>query len=253
MLADVTLLYTNSVQYNGESHSITATAAKIVQICKEQFDEHTEQFDALEKNLERQAQPSATTMRTTESISDDIDWQQTMMTDPNSYFAFNPPGEGRRKMIGEMKDFLIDILENEENTDVKSPNTFGMSLETFIAEDFSVPEHHLQAMETEQNEDNDDEQLDATGKITTEDILGMTDEFSKNKKGYIPLSLYSIGNISESDMSDDDDDESSARSPSHSQMDASKEPHKHQKKRLKTSHPTSTDPAALQLSEDELE
>lgn len=99
MLADVNLLYTNSVQYNGESHSITATAAKIVQTCKEQFDEHAEQFDALEKNLERQAQVIATTTRTTE----DTDWQDTMMTDPNNYFVFHPVVEGRRKIALEMK------------------------------------------------------------------------------------------------------------------------------------------------------
>ena len=62
---------------------------------------------------------------------------------------------------------------------MKSPTTFGMSLETFIARDFSVAEHQLQAMETEQSEANVDEPLDATEKITTEDILGMTSEFSK--------------------------------------------------------------------------
>ena len=55
MLADVNLLYTNSVQYNGEANPITATALKIVKTCEEQFEEHAEQFDALEKNLEQQA------------------------------------------------------------------------------------------------------------------------------------------------------------------------------------------------------
>jgi len=47
-----------------------------------------------------------------------------------------------------------------------------MSLETFIARDFSVMEHQIQPVITEQNEDNDDEQLQTTEKITTEDILG---------------------------------------------------------------------------------
>lgn len=94
MLADVNLLYTNSVQYNGESHSITAIAGKIVQTCKEQFDEHAEQFDALEKNLERQA---LATTKTTEQLTNDEDWQQMMTTDPNSYFAFNPVVEGTRR------------------------------------------------------------------------------------------------------------------------------------------------------------
>ena len=92
MLADVNLLYTNSVQYNGESHSITAIAAKIVQTCKEQFDEHAEQFDALERNLERQALAAAT--KATEQSTNDEDWQQTMTTDPNSYFSFAPAVEG---------------------------------------------------------------------------------------------------------------------------------------------------------------
>jgi hypothetical protein len=49
-----------------------------------------------------------------------------------------------------------------------------MSLETFIARDLSVMEQHLQAMENEQlNQDNEDEQLQSTGRITTEDILGI--------------------------------------------------------------------------------
>jgi hypothetical protein len=76
--------------------------------------------------------------------------------------------------------------------------------------------------------------------------------------------LYIIGNISESDTSDDENDvkQSSSLPTSETQQDvsnftmneASSKPrdHKHSKKRLKTSHTTSTDAAALQLSEDEL-
>jgi hypothetical protein len=79
--------------------------------------------------------------------------------------------------------------------------------------------------------------------------------------------LYTIGNISESDSSDDDNDmkQSPSLPTSETQQDASTYPnltmneasskprdHKHSKKRLKTSHTTSTDAAALQLSEDEL-
>jgi hypothetical protein len=78
--------------------------------------------------------------------------------------------------------------------------------------------------------------------------------------------LYIIGNISESDTSDDENDvkQSSSLPTSETQQDvsnftmneASSKPrdHKHSKKRLKTSHShtTSTDAAALQLSEDEL-
>jgi len=81
--------------------------------------------------------------------------------------------------------------------------------------------------------------------------------------------LYTIGNISESDSSDDDNDmkQSSSLPTSETQQDVSTYPnftmneasskprdHKHSKKRLKTSHSptTSTDAAALQLSEDEL-
>ena len=52
---------------------------------------------------------------------------------------------------------------------MKSPTTPGMSLETFIAGDFSAMEHNFQVMDTDQNED---EQIDGTEKITTEDILG---------------------------------------------------------------------------------
>jgi hypothetical protein len=48
-----------------------------------------------------------------------------------------------------------------------------MSLETFIARDLLVLEHNIQPMETEQNEDNENEQLPTTERITTEDILGI--------------------------------------------------------------------------------
>lgn len=74
--------------------------------------------------------------------------------------------------------------------------------------------------------------------------------------------LNFIGDISESDSSDDDNDD---KPPTHSSsldmhqmnpFDDNPMAHHqgHSKKRLKTSHPqtTSTDAAALQLSEDEL-
>jgi hypothetical protein len=102
MLADVNLLHTNSVQYNGELHSITAIASKIVQTCKEQFDEHTEQFDALERNLQQQALAIA---KTTEQQlnEDDDDWQQMMTIESTTNFSFQPLVEGM-KLI-----FLIDF------------------------------------------------------------------------------------------------------------------------------------------------
>ncbi|CAF2594693.1 unnamed protein product [Rotaria sp. Silwood2] len=235
MLADVNLLYTNSVQYNGESHSITAIASKIVQTCKEQFEEHAEQFDALERNLQQQALGF---IKPTEQISNDDDWQQMITTSTTNNFPFNQ---------------LVE--EPDDNNDLKSPTTLGMSLETFIARDFSAMEHNVQTMKTEQKEDDDDDdQYQTIERITTEDILG---------------------NISESDTSDDDDDDddtkkSSSMFTSKTQQDISNDPnlmanesltssskhrhHKHSKKRLKTfhSHTTSTDAAALQLSEDEL-
>ncbi|CAF4212142.1 unnamed protein product [Rotaria sp. Silwood2] len=237
MLADVNLLYTNSVQYNGESHSITAIASKIVQTCKEQFEEHAEQFDALERNLQQQALGF---IKPTEQISNDDDWQQMITTSTTNNFPFNQ---------------LVEVLEPDDNNDLKSPTTLGMSLETFIARDFSAMEHNVQTMKTEQKEDDDDDdQYQTIERITTEDILG---------------------NISESDTSDDDDDDddtkkSSSMFTSKTQQDISNDPnlmanesltssskhrhHKHSKKRLKTfhSHTTSTDAAALQLSEDEL-
>jgi hypothetical protein len=78
---------------------------------------------------------------------------------------------------------MYKFLEMDDNADLKSPTTPGMSLETFIARDFSVMEHNLQAMETEEKEENNDQPLDTTEMITTEDILG---------------------NISESDSDDDE-------------------------------------------------
>lgn len=95
MLADVNLLHTNSVQYNGELHSITAIAAKIVQTCKEQFDEHAEQFDALERNIEQQA--LVITRNAEQVLNDDDDWQQMITTEPTATtnFSFHPVVEGR--------------------------------------------------------------------------------------------------------------------------------------------------------------
>ncbi len=93
MLADVNLLYTNSVQYNGELHSITAIGSKIVQTCKEQFDEHTEQFDALERNLEQQALAIA---KISEQQAPDDDWQEMMTTEPSNNFSFNALIEGMK-------------------------------------------------------------------------------------------------------------------------------------------------------------
>lgn len=109
-----------------------------------------------------------------------------------------------------------------------------MSLETFIARDLSVMEHNIQPIETEQNQDNDDnEQFQITERITTEDILG---------------------NISESDSSDDEDNKKQITSQIHQDISTNNEHHKHSKKRIKITHSqlTSTDAAALQLSEDEL-
>ncbi|CAF3688741.1 unnamed protein product [Rotaria socialis] len=229
MLADVNLLYTNSVQYNGESHSITATGSKIVQTCKEQFDEHTEQFTALEHNLERQA--LGLMQNIDQQMNDDDEWQQIITTESTNPFSFNP---------------LVE--EQDDNNELKSPTSPGMSLETFISRDLAAIEQQMQAMAAAgQNEDDNDEQYE---KITTEDILG---------------------NISESDSSDDDNDTrqsssmfstaihqdiSNEASSATNELSSSKNRHhKHSKKRLKTSHTSTTstaDAAALQLSEDEL-
>lgn len=95
MLADVNLLYTNSVQYNGELHSITAIAAKIVQTCKEQFEEHAEQFAVLEQNLERQVLSQTTDQP---SMNDD-DWQQMMTTESVNPFTFPEVVEGNSRKI----------------------------------------------------------------------------------------------------------------------------------------------------------
>ena len=96
MLADVDLLYTNSVQYNGVGHAITATAAKIVQTCKEQFAEHADQFDALERNLEQQA---LTIDRTVDQQSNDEGWQQMMTTETAPGFTFTALDPGQSSII----------------------------------------------------------------------------------------------------------------------------------------------------------
>ena len=147
-----------------------------------------------------------------------------------------------------------------------------MSLETFISRDLEVLQHQLQAMESEQNQDNADELSQTNEKITTEDILGRTDGSSQKR---LDPFVSSPGNISESDSSDDDDTDRRPTSSLTSQHDAGDEfdadptgsehasrhrQHKHAKKRLKTTHAQSDTAtatsaaasAALQLSEDEL-
>ncbi|CAF0887548.1 unnamed protein product [Adineta steineri] len=228
MLADVNLLHTNSVQYNGESHSITAIASKIVQTCKEQFDEHTDQFDALERNL---VQQNLAITRTTEQTSNEDDWQQMIGTEPINTFSFRPLDE-----------------EADDNTDLKSPTALGMSLETFLACGLPNTEHNIAPSESEQNENNDDEPFQSTEGITTEDILGnisesdTSDDDNDNKKSSSLLSSQTHQNISDDPNLPADEASSKHRH------------HKHSKKRLKTSHShtTTTDAAALQLSEDEL-
>lgn len=86
MLADVNLLHMNSVQYNGESHPFSATALRIAKACEEQFEEHADQFDALERNLDQQgfARPMLT-----ESQSTEDNWQQMLTTDLITGFQFN--------------------------------------------------------------------------------------------------------------------------------------------------------------------
>ena len=66
---------------------------------------------------------------------------------------------------------------------MQSPTTLGMSLETFISRDLEVLQHQLQAMESEQNQDNADELSQTNEKITTEDILGRTDGSSRTARG----------------------------------------------------------------------
>ena len=115
--------------------------------------------------------------------------------------------------------FVFD-LEAEENMDVAGPPTPKISLETFIAGNFDSLEPNMSSINEGDNPvgtGDDEQQYD-----TAEDILG---------------------DISESDSSDDEDTSNAV------EHDPSK--HKHAKKRLKTSNPTSSDAAALQLSEDE--
>lgn len=204
MLADVNLLYANSVQYNGESHSITSIAAKIVQTCKEQFEEHAEQFDILEKNLELQAMGLG---KVAEQQLMDDDWQQMVTTESTSNFAFTGLMEGNfliryylqknfldRKHrftfimnVSYYKQFIFSfqILEPDDNNDLKSPTALGMSLETFISRDLLVME---QAMVEDQKEDDDYDEAQGAEGVTTEDILGMKTVFlfeKKNFNGYI--------------------------------------------------------------------
>lgn len=56
---------------------------------------------------------------------------------------------------------------------MNSPTTPGMSLETFIAGDFSSIEQNIEAMNAEVvNEPNDDVERETVERTTTEDILG---------------------------------------------------------------------------------
>ena len=56
---------------------------------------------------------------------------------------------------------------------MNSPTLPGMSLETFIAGDFSAMEHNIQAMDAEvANEQNDEVEHETAERTTTEDILG---------------------------------------------------------------------------------
>jgi hypothetical protein len=141
MLTDVNLLFTNSVRYNGESHPITATAMKIVKACEEQFDEHAEQFDVLERNLA----------------------QQSLLT---SY----PIDDADLFAASALPFSAMPMVDNEDQIDATSPAVPSMSLETFISGDFQVMEHEMQEIDLPDTCN----ELNAPGNepMTTEDILG---------------------------------------------------------------------------------
>lgn len=92
MLADVRLLHTNSVQYNGEANPITAIALKIVKTCEEQFEEHADQFDLLERNIEQQALGHA---NPTNAYSHADHWFSDNQTaEEMGDYSYNPALEG---------------------------------------------------------------------------------------------------------------------------------------------------------------
>ena len=192
MLADVNLLYTNSVQYNGESHAITATAFKIVKTCQEQFEEHAEQFDALEKNLERQTLATVVTM---ENATNDEIYEDIVSTEFTTSFSFIDTVQGWFSLRinvshARISLFILNLLEIEEIPDLGSPNTQGMSLETFIARDLQVMAQDLPSMDTEQIVEHQDDSQTMTEKVTTEDILGNEFHSTSFILAYIYIYIY---------------------------------------------------------------
>ena len=176
MLVDVNLLYTNSVQYNGEMNPITATALKIVKTCEEQFEEHAEQFDALEKNLEQQ---SLSHRNYADTVDPTDSWfTMTTTTENRAEYSFSATLQGKfnlkkkKQQRNENFQIFIELLDQDENIEGDSPGTAGMSLETFIGRNVVEMGQVIQAMETDVNpQDQEDSQMNNEA-ITTEDILG---------------------------------------------------------------------------------
>ncbi|XP_066926449.1 transcription initiation factor TFIID subunit 1-like isoform X2 [Clytia hemisphaerica] len=50
-MSDVTLLYTNSLSYNGAEHAFTKTAEKLTKVCEEHLAQHDEKLSQLENDL----------------------------------------------------------------------------------------------------------------------------------------------------------------------------------------------------------
>ena len=68
---------------------------------------------------------------------------------------------------------------------MNGPTSPGMSLETFIAGNFSAIDENIQEMQVETNESNDDVERETTERTTTEDILGKENIFVFLKRSFI--------------------------------------------------------------------
>ena len=100
------------------------------------------------------------------------------------YYQVKFNEEKKKKILCEIliDSFSLSLEEPDENNDVDSSETAGMSLETFIGRDVVDMGPVMQVMETEEPPlDQEDSQMNNEA-ITTEDILG-----KKSKTNDVPF------------------------------------------------------------------
>ncbi|KAK1787981.1 hypothetical protein P4O66_015952 [Electrophorus voltai] len=107
-LADVSLIHTNSVKYNGSDSPYTKTALEIENVCKQTLAEYDEHLTQLEKDI--------STAKEAALDAADLD-----SLDPMTPGPYTPQGRGRGRLGEEESDVDIEGFEEDDDGKPKTP------------------------------------------------------------------------------------------------------------------------------------